>query len=62
MSMVAEGVRTTRAARELARGTGVEMPIVDRVHAVLFEGEPPGEAIRSLMTRDLKAEHGRSRR
>jgi glycerol-3-phosphate dehydrogenase (NAD(P)+) len=61
MSMVAEGVRTTRAARDLAREAGVETPIVDRVHAVLFEGEPPREAIRTLMTRDLKAEHGRSR-
>jgi glycerol-3-phosphate dehydrogenase (NAD(P)+) len=60
MTMVAEGVRTTRAARELARETGTNMPIVDRVHAVLFEGESPRAAIRDLMTREPKAEpeHG----
>jgi glycerol-3-phosphate dehydrogenase (NAD(P)+) len=58
--MVAEGVRTTRAARDLARETGTDMPIVDRVHAVLFEGESPRDAIRDLMTREPKAEpeHG----
>lgn len=57
MTMVAEGVRTTRAARELARETGTEMPIVDRVYAVLFEGEPPQDGIRSLMSRQLKEEN-----
>jgi len=56
MTMVAEGVYTTRAARELGRRTGVELPIVDRVHAVLFAGEDPRTAMRSLMTRELKAE------
>jgi glycerol-3-phosphate dehydrogenase (NAD(P)+) len=56
MSMVAEGVPTTRAARDLAREAGVEMPIVERVHAVLFEGESPPEGIRLLMTREPKAE------
>jgi glycerol-3-phosphate dehydrogenase (NAD(P)+) len=57
MSMVAEGVPTTRAARDLAREAGVEMPIVERVHAVLFEGESPPEGIRLLMTREPKAEN-----
>jgi len=56
MSMVAEGVHTTRAARELARDAGVEMPIVERVYAVLFEGEDPREAMKALMTREPKAE------
>jgi glycerol-3-phosphate dehydrogenase (NAD(P)+) len=56
MSMVAEGVPTTRAARDLARAAGVEMPIVERVHAVLFEGESPREGIRRLMTREPRAE------
>ncbi len=60
MVMVAEGVRTTRVARELARSVGVEMPIVERVHGVLFEDESPGQAIRRLMTREPKSEgsHG----
>ena len=56
MTMVAEGVPTTRAAKTLARRTKVEAPIVDRVHAVLFEGEDPREAIRALMTREPKSE------
>jgi glycerol-3-phosphate dehydrogenase (NAD(P)+) len=56
MSMVAEGVWTTRAARELGHRTGVELPIVERVHAVLFESEPAETGIRLLMTRELKSE------
>ena len=47
----------TRAARDLAREAETEMPIVDRVYAVLFEGEPPQEAIRALMTREPKSEY-----
>jgi glycerol-3-phosphate dehydrogenase (NAD(P)+) len=56
MSMVAEGVHTTQAARELATEAGIEMPIVERVYAVLFEGEDPRVAMRALMTREPKAE------
>lgn len=56
MTMVAEGVTTTRAAHELALKTGVEMPIVAEVHAVLFEGRAPIEAVSNLMLRAPKAE------
>jgi len=56
MTMVAEGVRTTRACRDLARKAGVEMPIADQVHEVLFAGKNPRAAIRDLMQRDPKAE------
>jgi len=59
MRMVAEGVETTRAAYALARRKGVEMPIVEHVHAVLFEGLPPRAAVESLMERDPKPEHWR---
>ena len=54
--MVAEGVRTTRAALELARGLGLELPITAQVHALLFEGKEPRQAIRELMLRAPKAE------
>jgi glycerol-3-phosphate dehydrogenase (NAD(P)+) len=54
--MVAEGVNTTAAARELARRKGVEMAITEQMHAVLFEGLPPRDAVRLLMERELKAE------
>ena len=53
---VAEGVVTTRSARELAQREGVEMPIVETVYRVLFENQPPRDAIGELMSRELKAE------
>lgn len=56
-SYVAEGVRTTRSATQLATRTGVEMPITFEMNAVLFERLDPEEAIRRLMTRKLRAEY-----
>jgi len=56
MTQVAEGVETTRAALQLARSAGVELPIAVAVHKVLFEGMPPLEAVRSLMTRTRRDE------
>jgi glycerol-3-phosphate dehydrogenase (NAD(P)+) len=53
---VAEGVVTAQSARELATRKGVEMPIVDTVNRVLFEGQPARSAIAALMTRELRAE------
>lgn len=56
MSMVAEGVRTCRSARDLALREGVPMPITEAVYAVLFEDKDPRQAVTELMTRDLKVE------
>lgn len=56
MREVAEGVRTTRAVRELAARRGVEMPITEQVYAVLYEGRGVGEAVGELMARPLKGE------
>ncbi|HZI20764.1 MAG TPA: NAD(P)H-dependent glycerol-3-phosphate dehydrogenase [Pyrinomonadaceae bacterium] len=56
MKEVAEGVRTTRAVRLLAARSGVEMPIVNEVHAVLYEGRGAHEAVGALMSRPLKGE------
>ena len=53
---VAEGVATAQSARELAAREGVDMPIVDTVNRVLFEGQPARSAISALMTRELRAE------
>lgn len=53
---VAEGVVTAQSARELAAREGVEMPIVDTVNRVLFEGQPARSAIAALMTRELRSE------
>ena len=56
MREVAEGVRTTRAVRLLAARRGVEMPITEEVHAVLYEGKAARAAVESLMSRPLKEE------
>ncbi len=48
---VAEGVLTTRSARDLARRAGVEMPIVDAVYRILFEGASVRAAASELMAR-----------
>jgi glycerol-3-phosphate dehydrogenase (NAD(P)+) len=56
MTMVAEGVETTRSCYELSRLKSVEMPITKEVYKILFENKPPGEAIWELMGRELKSE------
>jgi glycerol-3-phosphate dehydrogenase (NAD(P)+) len=54
---VAEGVLTTRAALDLARENGIEMPITEQMELILEEGKDPREAIRELMLRPGKGEH-----
>ncbi len=56
MTAVAEGVSTAPAAVGLAERFGVEMPICREVHAILFEGRAPEEAVKSLMARPPRAE------
>ena len=56
MVMVAEGVHTARAARDLGRVRGVELPITEQVCALLFEERSPRDALQALMTRDLRSE------
>jgi glycerol-3-phosphate dehydrogenase (NAD(P)+) len=56
MRAVAEGVRTAPAVRALARGHGVEMPIVEEVNAILEGTRTPLEAVGRLMLRDPKPE------
>jgi glycerol-3-phosphate dehydrogenase (NAD(P)+) len=56
MYEVAEGVRTTRAVKLLAESRGIEMPITDQVHAVLYEGKSARAAADDLMARPLRGE------
>ena len=56
LGMVAEGVRTARAVVTLARSKGIDVPISEEVHAVLFAGKDPRQSIRDLMVRAPKAE------
>ncbi len=53
---VAEGVPTTDAAYALGRRLGVEMPITEQMHAVLFGGKSPVEAVQALMAREPREE------
>jgi glycerol-3-phosphate dehydrogenase (NAD(P)+) len=55
--MVAEGVKTARSARDLARRMNIEMPIVEAVYSMLFEELDPRRAVEQLMLREPKAEH-----
>jgi glycerol-3-phosphate dehydrogenase (NAD(P)+) len=56
MNEVAEGVKTTLGVKLLADRNGVEMPITNQVHAVLYEGKSATEAADQLMTRPLREE------
>ena len=60
MSMVAEGVKTSKVVMELAREYGVRMPIAREVHRVVHEGATAADAYRGLLGRaDARAEmHG----
>lgn len=54
--MEVEGFPATRSIFKLARLKGVEMPITEQVHAVLFEGISPQQGLAQLMTRDHTSE------
>jgi glycerol-3-phosphate dehydrogenase (NAD(P)+) len=56
MRMVAEGVKTAKSTVALARQYNVEMPITQKMYAVLYEGLAPQDAINDLMDRRLKEE------
>ncbi len=57
VKMVVEGVYSAKAAMELAKKYQVQIPIIEQVNAVLFEGKPADEAVRNLMLRDKKIEN-----
>lgn len=55
-TMVAEGIRNSLSLTRLARQKGTEMPIVEQMMGVLYEGTEPRVAVERLMTRELKSE------
>jgi glycerol-3-phosphate dehydrogenase (NAD(P)+) len=59
MSEIAEGVKTTLAVKRLAERLGVDMPITNVVHGVLYERKLASDAVNELMTRPLREEHNR---
>jgi glycerol-3-phosphate dehydrogenase (NAD(P)+) len=56
VNMVVEGVYSARAAKELAKRYETELPIIDQVNLILFEGKNPKQAVSDLMLRDPKIE------
>lgn len=56
VQMVVEGVYSAKAAMELAAKYHVQLPIIEQVNAVLFEGKSPDQAVKELMLRDKKIE------
>ena len=56
VKMVVEGVYSAKAAKQLSEKYHVEMPIVDEVNKVLFEGKSAKDAVMDLMLRDKKME------
>ena len=56
MNMVAEGVKTTLSAYQLATKLGVSMPITEQMYQILYEGKDPRRAVVDLMQRNLTSE------
>ena len=56
MQSVAEGYPTARSAYQVARKHAIVTPVIDEVYAMLYEGKNVAQAVRDLMSRDLKAE------
>jgi glycerol-3-phosphate dehydrogenase (NAD(P)+) len=56
MLAVAEGYPTARSAYQLARKHNTSTPVIDEVYAMLYEGKNVAQAVRDLMSRELKAE------
>ena len=56
LGMVAEGVKNAISAYEIGKKLNIELPIINEVYAVLFEGKNPLEAVNILMTREPKHE------
>jgi glycerol-3-phosphate dehydrogenase (NAD(P)+) len=53
---VVEGYRTARALYELCQHKDITAPILSEVHAILYQGKKPLDALMTLMTRELKRE------
>lgn len=57
VNQVVEGVYSAKAASKLARKYGIEMPIVEQINLVLFEGKSSHEAVNDLLNRDKTIEY-----
>lgn len=56
MTMVAEGINSTKSGYQLAQKHNIEMPIVNEMYKILFENKSPKDSMKDLMTRQVGAE------
>ena len=57
VKMVVEGIYSAKAALEIGKKYGVELPIIEEVNAVLFHNKPVKEGVFDLMQREKRSEH-----
>jgi glycerol-3-phosphate dehydrogenase (NAD(P)+) len=58
IGQVVEGVLAAKAVRTVAQRLGIEMPICEQIYRILYENVAPRDAVKELMARALKPEHG----
>lgn len=56
MTMVAEGVKTTKSCYHLAQKNAVEMPILEQTYQILYQNKECRRAVQELFQRSLKEE------
>ena len=56
VKMVVEGVYSAKAAKALSEKYNIDMPIVNEVNSILFEGKSPRASLEDLMLRERKSE------
>jgi len=56
MSMVAEGIKTTKSVYDLARKINIEMPFLEQVYNIIYNEKNCSDAVRDLLQRELKVE------
>lgn len=52
----AEGINTARELHNILHHQQIEMPITEQVYKVIFEGQPPVQAVDALLTREPRQE------
>ncbi len=57
VKQVVEGVYSAKAAAHFAKKYDVDMPIIEQVNGILFDGKDPSQALTELMKRDKKPEN-----
>ncbi len=57
IGMVVEGATTCVSALELGEKAGISLPITQAIYQIVYEGMSPQEAVKSLLTREIKEEH-----